>query len=1199
MEDTVSRRNSITRRLSLIVGGALVAAVLVVGSMALLEQRRQLTRALETKATSLAQFMAQVSPISVLSLNFVEMNNNVKKVVLTDDEAVYAIIVNDKGIPLASYLKDADPAVSDEARALWGGRSPQAAIEAMKRSTHILEVEAPIKAGEKPIGSATVGFTFERMHRALMVQIALIGTILIVVTGASLLLLVLVLRRILQPVQALTSAATQISTGDLNVVLTGTERSDELGVLSRAFGSMATQLRGLIAGMEQRMSELQRMGQALQKSEEEFRRIVATANEGIWVLDADVRTTFVNARMAEMLGYSGEEMMGRPFTDFMFEEDTPDHLERTGRRRQGRSETYERRFHCKDGQTMWALVSATPVFDDQHRYQGSFGMFTDITERRRAEEALRESEQRYRLVFENSPVSIWEEDFSGVKSLFDDLKKEGVSDIETHFARHPEIVLQCADLARIVDVNRAALTLHAAANKEELLAGLVNTFTPESFDTFRQELVRLWNGETGMTGDAVVKTLAGVPRNVTVYYSVCPGYEETLSKVLVSLADITERKQAEEGIRQSEEKYRTLIQKIRAAVVVHGADTQILTSNSMAQELLGLTEDQLLGKMAVDPAWHFFREDGTAAALDEYPVNRVLTSRRALNNCILGVHRPNQENDVWVLVNGDPVFGKEGEVAQVIVTFIDITERKRVESALAQREYEYRTLAENSPDVIVRYDREGRRIYVNPEFERVNRLTAQQALGKTPAELSTELLPKADQFMEKLMEAMDSGTAAKIDLSWSKDGKPVYWFVRVVPEFDAAGKVTSALTIWSDISERKIAEEEIHKLNAELEQRVRERTRQLAASEERMRQFFERQLVGMAITSPEKGWLHVNDKICEMLGYSREELTRLSWAEMTYPEDLAPDVAQFERMLRGEIDNYMLEKRFVRKDGSIVFTNLAVGCVRRTDRSVDYVLALLEDITERKRAEESILKLNVELQQRARALEDANLELESFSYSVSHDLRTPLRAIDGFAHILLDDYAGKLDEEGKRLLKVVRDNTSRMGQLIDDMLKFSRTGRVELTFSGIDMEGMAHAVFEELQPSIGTTKPQLEIEHLPPARGDSAMMRQVFVNLLTNAIKFSRLRDPAKIKVGGAIKGDEAVYYVKDNGVGFDMQYVDKLFGVFQRLHGVTEFEGTGIGLAIVKRIVTRHGGRVWAEGKPNEGATIYFALPAKETAHG
>jgi two-component system sensor kinase len=245
-----------------------------------------------------------------------------------------------------------------------------------------------------------------------------------------------------------------------------------------------------------------------------------------------------------------------------------------------------------------------------------------------------------------------------------------------------------------------------------------------------------------------------------------------------------------------------------------------------------------------------------------------------------------------------------------------------------------------------------------------------------------------------------------------------------------------------------------------------------------------------------------------------------------------------------------------------------------------------------------ISQLNAELERRVELrteqLENANRELESFSYSVSHDLRTPLRAIDGFSHILLEDHADKLDDEGRRLLNVVRYNTSRMGQLIDDILNFSRTGRLELAFTRIDMEGLAREVYAEMQPTVGDST-QVVIGHLPQAKGDRPMMRQVFVNLLSNAIKFTRTREGAKIEVGCRDGANETIYYVKDNGAGFDMQYAGKLFGVFQRLHGIKEFEGTGIGLAIVKRIVNRHGGHVWAEGKVNVGATIYFALPKKE----
>ncbi|MDD2914013.1 MAG: DUF3365 domain-containing protein [Gallionella sp.] len=245
--------------------------------------------------------------------------------------------------------------------------------------------------------------------------------------------------------------------------------------------------------------------------------------------------------------------------------------------------------------------------------------------------------------------------------------------------------------------------------------------------------------------------------------------------------------------------------------------------------------------------------------------------------------------------------------------------------------------------------------------------------------------------------------------------------------------------------------------------------------------------------------------------------------------------------------------------------------------------------------------LNRDLEQRVAArtgdLEAANQELEAFSFSVSHDLRAPLRAIDGFSRILLDDYTDKLDEEGMRLLNEVRDNAGRMEQLIDDMLKFSRAGRVEIFFSEIDMEKLAREVVQELQPAVGDGKLQVEIDAIPPAKGDRAMLHQVFFNLLSNAIKFSRTKETPRIKLGCSIEGDEAVYFVRDNGVGFDMQYAGKLFGVFQRLHGVDEFEGTGIGLAIVKRIVTRHGGRVWADGQVNGGATFYFTLPVKGAA--
>jgi signal transduction histidine kinase len=234
------------------------------------------------------------------------------------------------------------------------------------------------------------------------------------------------------------------------------------------------------------------------------------------------------------------------------------------------------------------------------------------------------------------------------------------------------------------------------------------------------------------------------------------------------------------------------------------------------------------------------------------------------------------------------------------------------------------------------------------------------------------------------------------------------------------------------------------------------------------------------------------------------------------------------------------------------------------------------------------------IRDRTVALEQANAELEAFAYSVSHDLRAPLRAIDGYSHILLEDHNGQLDDEGKRLLGQVRANTGRMSRLIDDMLSFSRMSRREMAATVVDMKQLAQEVAAELQAASPERDLRFDIADLPPAQGDPDMLRQVLVNLLANAVKFTRARPAALIEVGGAPVVEGCVYHVKDNGVGFDMAYVAKLFGVFERLHAQKDYEGTGIGLAIVKRVIGRHGGRVWAEGKEGEGAVFHFFLPRR-----
>ncbi len=250
------------------------------------------------------------------------------------------------------------------------------------------------------------------------------------------------------------------------------------------------------------------------------------------------------------------------------------------------------------------------------------------------------------------------------------------------------------------------------------------------------------------------------------------------------------------------------------------------------------------------------------------------------------------------------------------------------------------------------------------------------------------------------------------------------------------------------------------------------------------------------------------------------------------------------------------------------------------------------EIQERKVSEERVIELNKKLEENIFQLKSSNAELEAFSYSVSHDLRAPIRGMDSFISLFLKNYLDKVDDEGKRLLNNVRNNVHRMGFLIDDLLSFARIGTKEIEKSEINMSELVQTVVEEMEELTGLKEAKIKIDALPIGMGDEALIKQVWINLISNSLKYSSKKEKPVIEIGSYKKNNQVVYFVKDNGVGFDMKYSNKLFGVFQRLHDPQEYQGTGVGLAIVKRITNKHNGEVWAEGKENEGATFYFSLP-------
>lgn len=366
------------------------------------------------------------------------------------------------------------------------------------------------------------------------------------------------------------------------------------------------------------------------------------------------------------------------------------------------------------------------------------------------------------------------------------------------------------------------------------------------------------------------------------------------------------------------------------------------------------------------------------------------------------------------------------------------------------------------------------------------------------------------------------------------------------------------------------------------------KTAELQKSELKFRSLVEQASDGIFISNTSGKFTDVNSSACKLLGYTREELLTLAITDLLTEEELTRRPVQFDELRTGK--TVISERRLKRKDGTFVDTEISSRMFPDGDFQ-----GIVRDITERKKAAEALVQLNETLEHkvadRTRLLEQANNELEAFSYSVSHDLRAPLRAINGYAKMLEDDSMDQLDQNGKRMLGIVQENARKMGLLIDDLLAFSKLGRKEVQRSSIDMTALTESVVAEMSRNT-QHRAEIRIGKLHPAMADSALLKQVMVNLLSNAVKYSSRTEKPVVEIESVITDGAIVYSVRDNGAGFDMHYAHKLFGVFQRLHTSAEFEGTGVGLAIVKRIINKHGGSVRAEGEPGKGATFYFSLP-------
>jgi PAS domain S-box-containing protein len=537
-----------------------------------------------------------------------------------------------------------------------------------------------------------------------------------------------------------------------------------------------------------------------------------------------------------------------------------------------------------------------------------------------------------------------------------------------------------------------------------------------------------------------------------------------------------------------------------------------------------------------------------------------------------------------VLWNSATIFAPDGKTPiATIAQGHDITERKHAEEALKTSEELFRTASESLTDVVYDWDVKEKVDW----YGDIDGITGYPPGGfpRTIGGWAATIHPEDKDRVMAALEGHLNNTAPYVVQYrvGRKDGEWRWWSARGTALRNNRGEPYKMIGSISDITERKLAEQ----ASRRAEDTLRE-------SEAKFRTLVENIPQKILMKDRNYRWVSVNENLARDFGLRPEEVVGKMDADLFTPELAAKYHADDVRIMETGKTEEMEEKYMV--GGKETWVNTIKSPVRGANGEIEGVLGVFWDISERKRAEKEIRQLNATLEtrvaERTAQLESTNKELEAFSYSVSHDLRAPLRHVSGYVDLLARHFQSELSEKGLHYLDSIADSTHQMGKLIDDLLQFSRTGRAEIHLSQLEMNGIVHEAVE----SVSKDNPDRAIEwvvgKLPSVSGDDAMLRLVWINLLSNAAKFTRTRAKAVIEIGANAGSKEVTYFVKDNGVGFDMKYAQKLFGVFQRLHSTEEFEGTGVGLANVRRIVTRHGGRTWAEAELDKGATFYFSIP-------
>ncbi|MDP1651679.1 MAG: PAS domain S-box protein [Rhodocyclaceae bacterium] len=617
----------------------------------------------------------------------------------------------------------------------------------------------------------------------------------------------------------------------------------------------------------------------------------------------------------------------------------------------------------------------------------------------------------------------------------------------------------------------------------------------------------------------------------------------------------------QEALRESERHFRAMYEMAPLAYQSLDAAGGILDVNAAWLDLFQRRKEDVLGRFIGD----YLTE----------------TSQATLGERFASFKRDNHtEGNVFEIVRGDggrrlvTVNGRVarndgGEFQCTHCILTDITERLEQERQLRLAA----SVFEHANEAIAITDAHANIVTVSPRFTEITGYSPEEVIGRNPRILQSGRQDTA--FYRAMWTALASDAGHWSGEIWNKrkDGSLYPEWLSVSAVRDDTGMTSNYVAIFTDLSERVAAEQAIR------------------ASEQRYRTMFENAPEGVWIIGADERTVEVNQHLCDLLGYTREEMLGKTPTDFTDAENTL--IFEEKKRHRAVTTKRNYEIALRHRDGRNIPVYFSANNLYGEDDGLTVVLALVTDISERKTHERELQHLHEELEQRVvertRALQTANRELEAFSYSVSHDLRTPLRAINGFSHALAEEYGHLLDENGTNYLARVRAGSEKMGELIDDIIELSQLSRREMDIAPVDLSAIAHEVAAELRDGEPSRKVEWVIAPGLQGSGDAVLLRVVLMNLLGNAWKYTARQDAAHIEFGLTDNQGRRAFFIRDNGTGFDMAHVGKLFGAFQRLHSPADYPGNGIGLATVARIIHRHGGEVWAEGKPGDGATFYF----------